>query len=106
MFSEDFVVLHGYGTLLALGIPNLAAIILVLWLMRIVKRTGFPIFCLLFAAGVGAASMAWADPLPGLSMLIAGVAVCAGIVWRYGTPWRPGPDVMPAAVRCYFFAGR
>ena len=106
MFSEDFVVLHGYGTLLALGIPNLAAIILVLWLMRIVKRTGFPIFCFLFAAGVGLASAAWADPLPGLAMLCAGVAVCAGIVWRYGTPWRPGPDVTPAAMRRYFFAGR
>ena len=89
MFDAEFIALHGYGTILALGLPNLALLALALWLRRVARRTGFPVYCFLFAAGTGMAAAAWADPLPGLAMLCAGVAVCVGIVWRYGTPWRP-----------------
>ena len=107
MWSEWFVFAPGGGTaLVMLGVPWLGALVLALWLRRVAQRTGFPVYCFLVAAGIGAAAAAWADPLPGLSMLFAGVAVCAGIVWRYGTPWRPGPDVAPAAVRRFFFVGR
>ncbi len=75
--------------------PNLlflGALAVAVWLRWVAVRTGFPVYCFLVSLGTGVAC-GFAGGMPaGPAVLVASLAVCGGILWRYGLPWRPRAD--------------
>ena len=87
----DWLVFSPQGGPAGAMMPNivfLAALAVAIWLRWVAVRTGFPVYCFVVCLAVGIACALAASAPAGPAVFLASLVLCAGMVRRYGLPWR------------------